>query len=121
MKKEKTAETLLVLSTALVAAGLIFKIHGFFTAALILGLIGVFFSGSVGLWIAKIWFKFAEVLGQINGRILLSLIFFLVLTPVAFLKRMLNKSEAELYNKKMDSYYFVRNHNYKSGDFENTW
>ncbi|SMO59426.1 SxtJ family membrane protein [Solitalea koreensis] len=121
MKKEQISESLLVLTTAMIAAGLIFNIHGFYTAALLMGLCGVFFLGSLGLWITKGWLKFSEVLGYINGRVLLTLIFFLVLTPVAYLKRLFKGSANFVYRKEMNSYYFVRNKMYQADDLENTW
>ena len=37
------------------------------------------------------WLKLSELLGAINSKIILSLIFYLVLTPVAFIYRLFNK------------------------------
>ncbi len=39
----------------------------------------------------KIWMKFAEKLGWFNTRVLLSLIFFTILTPISFLMKMFGK------------------------------
>ena len=38
---------------------------------------------------AFLWYNLAEVLGFVSSRLLLSLIFFLVVTPVALVRRML--------------------------------
>lgn len=40
------------------------------------------------LWFNKWWMRLAGVLGYINSRILLSLLFFLVMTPIGFVLRM---------------------------------
>ena len=38
--------------------------------------------------IRRIWLKLGEILGAINSRILLSLLFFLIVTPVGWFKRL---------------------------------
>lgn len=40
----------------------------------------------------RIWWRFAQVLGWINARIILSVFFFLVLTPVGLVMRLLGRS-----------------------------
>jgi Saxitoxin biosynthesis operon protein SxtJ len=52
-----------------------------------------FLIGPVGDFIHIIWMQLAKLLGYINSRILLSIIFFLLLTPIALLMRMLSKTQ----------------------------
>jgi hypothetical protein len=40
----------------------------------------------------RIWWRFAQVLGWINARIILSIFFFLVLTPAGIVMRLLGRS-----------------------------
>lgn len=75
----------------------------------------------VGDLIVKGWYKIAEVLGAINGRILLSLIFFVVLFPVALLSRIGKKNPLSLKREKQDSFYTERNHLYTGKDLEQVW
>lgn len=42
-------------------------------------------------WPSAVWWKFALVLGYINARVILTVIFFVVLTPIALLWRLLGR------------------------------
>ena len=53
----------------------------------------------------KIWFKFGIFLGKIISPIVMGLIFFLVVTPIAFLMRMLKKDLLNLKFSKNNSYW----------------
>jgi len=53
----------------------------------------------------KVWFKFGIFLGKIISPIVMGLIFFLVVTPIAFLMRMLNKDLLNLKFSKNNSYW----------------
>ena len=39
-------------------------------------------------WPARIWFGFSEILGRVVSMLLLSLVFFLVVTPVGWIRRL---------------------------------
>lgn len=69
------------------------------------------------LWV---WDKIALVLGWINTRIILSLVFFVFLFPVAMLTRLKMRNLLQL-KKTTQSVYKTRNHTYTSEDLENTW
>jgi len=75
----------------------------------------------VGDWIVKGWFKLAEILGAINGRILLSLVFFLILFPIAVLSRMGRKNPLSLRSDKSASAFTERNHLYTPKDLAQVW
>ncbi len=75
----------------------------------------------VGEWIVKGWFKLAEILGAINGRILLSLVFFVILFPIAILSRMGRKNPLSLQSENKDSAFTERNHLYTSKDLDQVW
>jgi hypothetical protein len=118
----KTLETISVLALASLIIGLVFKLHIFYVISLLLLLIGLFLK-RVSALIANGWMKFAHILGTINTRILLFLIFYLFLTPIALLYRifkgdfmMLRRDE-----EKRKSYWMKRDHQYKPKDLENVW
>lgn len=69
------------------------------------------------LWL---WFKIAEVLGWVNTRILLSLVFFVILLPVARLSRLFTNDKLQLKSSE-SSVYKTRNHQYTKEDIENIW
>lgn len=122
MKRERTLETMLVITVGLLVLHLIFKKPWLLTAALVLGLVGVF-SNFLSEKITLGWMKIAEVLGRINAAILLSLVFFLFVTPIAFIRRLLTKKDVLHLNdaRKVSSLYEERNHAYAAKDLENTW
>ena len=67
------------------------------------------------------WLKFAMALGRINSRILLSLIYFIFLLPIAWISRLFTKDPLMLKAKNSPSLYTTRNHQYKKEDLENIW
>ena len=56
----------------------------------------------------KVWFKFGIFLGKIISPIVMGLIFFLVVTPIAFLMRMLKKDLLNLKFNKNSSYWIEK-------------
>ena len=57
----------------------------------------------------KVWFKFGIFLGKIISPIVMGLIFFLVVTPIAFLMRMLKKDLLNLKYNKNSTYWIEKN------------
>jgi Kef-type K+ transport system membrane component KefB len=77
---------------------------------------------ALGDIILKRWFKFAELLGWINSRILLTGIFYILLFPIAMLFKLTGKDNLQLKSQKdNDTVYERRNHKYVPKDLENTW
>jgi len=73
-------------------------------------------------WISFGWFKLAEGLGYINSRLLLSIVFFLFLLPIALLYRLANRNPLALRNgRRASSLFSERNHTYSAKDMENIW
>ena len=60
----------------------------------------------------KIWFKFGMILGNIVSPIVMSLVFFLVVTPTGFLMRLFGKDLLKLKKNKNNTYWIEKN--YKS-------
>jgi len=52
----------------------------------------------------KIWMLFAEALGWVNTRIILSLIFFLIFFPFGIIMRMFNDPMRRKFDQAADSY-----------------
>jgi len=61
----------------------------------------------------KIWFKFGIFLGQIISPIVMGIIFFLVVTPIAFIMRVLGKDILKL-KKNTDNSYWIKKTDLKS-------
>ncbi|MFY7827031.1 MAG: SxtJ family membrane protein [Flectobacillus sp.] len=119
MKREKNLETMLVITVGLLVLYVIFKSKALLIASLVIGLTGVF-SDFLSEKITWVWGKFALILGNINAKILLSAIFFVFLTPIAFIFKLTKKDNLRLKEGK-NSVYQDRNHLYESKDLENVW
>ena len=120
MNKEKNSETILVICIGLMVLFLIFKIKAFLTASLLIGLAGIF-SDWLSAKITWAWLKLATILGEINGKILLSIVFFLILTPIALLMKMVGKVSFRIKKNNATTFYEERNHLYTASDIENIW
>lgn len=75
----------------------------------------------VGDYVHLLWMMIAKVLGWINSRVLLSIIFFLVLTPVAIVARLFGKSAFVKPSGSAKTIFLARNHLYTKQDLQNTW
>jgi hypothetical protein len=71
--------------------------------------------------ILNVWYKIALVLGFINTRIILGLIFFAFLTPFAWLQKLFVRKNYLGLKDDADTVYHTRNHTYTKEDFENVW
>lgn len=75
---------------------------------------------SLGKLINWMWMKLALGLGWFNSRVLLSIIYFVFLFPIAMISRIFNRDSLNI-NKRGESYYTNRNHIYQKEDLENIW
>ena len=57
----------------------------------------------------KIWFKFGILLGRIVSPLIMGIIFFLVVTPIGFIMRLLGKDLLNLKYNKNKSYWIEKN------------
>lgn len=119
MKKEKVLEAILVISTGFL---LLFVINGqklFLFIALGAGLTGVLLKPLARL-IAIGWYKLGDLLGYVVSKVILSVIFFLFLAPIAFLHNLFNKDILRLKNSEK-SFWNERKHDYSPDDLRNIW
>ena len=73
---------------------------------LILGLI----NSKILTPLNKLWIKFGILLGRIISPIVMALIFFVVVTPIGLIMRLLRKDLLKLkYNKNIKSYWIEKN------------
>ena len=77
----------------------------------------------MGRWLQKaenvlldLWIAFGRLLNRIFSPIILGVVYFCVLTPVALLYRLFHRTP-----KRIDSTFVVRNHTFNTNDFLNPW
>jgi multisubunit Na+/H+ antiporter MnhG subunit len=69
---------------------------------------------------ARFWYGLSVVLGNIVSRLILSIVFFLIIYPVALLRKLLGKDSMQIKNwkKGSGSVFRQRNHRYERKDLE---
>lgn len=78
-----------------------------------------FLIGNIGELIHHTWMMIAKILGFINSRLLLSISFFIILTPIALLMRLLKKGSFQKTVPNRNSVFTARNHEYSKTDLAN--
>jgi hypothetical protein len=113
-------KTILVIVTGLLVLAKILEQPLLISIALIIGIASVF-SEAAARWIEWLWIKLALGLGWTNSRILLSLIFFLVLVPMAWFSRWFRRDSLNLKRTHATTIFHTRNHRYRKEDLQNIW
>jgi hypothetical protein len=121
MKKIDTARTLTVLALAALIAFFIFKAKVFLLlCAAILALNS--FDNRAARFLARLWHKLGTFLGTVNSRIILFLLFYLVLTPLAFAFRTMSKKTVDsFFGDTVDGYFSDNRELYAKDFFERPW
>ena len=102
----------------------------FFVVFLLIALYPLTYGGEVRIWsliisiiflilgllnskilapLNKIWFKFGILLGRIVSPLIMGIIFFLVVTPIGLIMRLLGKDVLNLKYNKNKSYWIEKN------------
>jgi hypothetical protein len=72
--------------------------------------------------VSSLWFRFSRAISQVNNWVILSMIFFVFLTPLALLYRLLAKNPLMFKKEKnLNSYFNIRNYSFTKKDFEKLW
>jgi hypothetical protein len=117
--ESENLKSLLVIVVGFLILHIMFKAKVLFNIAVAVGLLSLL-STTASKSILWLWNKIALVLGWINTRIILGMVFYLFLLPIALLFRAFTKNPMQLKNID-ESAYTVRNHTYTARDLENTW
>lgn len=115
--KSKILESLIVIAAGFLVLYLVFELDWLKWVSLTVLLIGAF-SDFLSKWIHTLWMKLAHAMGFVMSKVLLSLVFFLFLFPIALLYRLTRKKPA---GKHAATYYYTRNHTYTANDLKNVW
>ena len=77
-------------------------------------------SSTLAGWVGFAWERLTLGIGWFMSRVLFSVIFFVLLTPIAWLQRLFRK---DTFYKSPDntSYFIDRDHQYSRKDVENPW
>lgn len=118
--KSNPAQTVLVICTGLMLVYFIFDLRWILFLAFGVGLLSIL-STWMSIKIEWVWFKLTYLLSLIVPNILLGVIFYLILTPIAFLASLFAKKDYFLLKKPETSAYQVTNKKYVAADLKNPW
>lgn len=91
-----------------------------FTIAIIIGIISIF-SESINDKIIWVWGKITEILGMIMPNVLLSIVFYFFLTPLAFINKLnRNKNPLQLKNNSTSNF-IAQKKNFSHESLEKIW
>lgn len=120
-KRMVVLETLTPLVLVLLALYLYFARAGLLYGAIGL-LVVMLFIKPLATVIAAGWLKFAGMIALVNTKVLLTVVFFLLLTPVAVLFRIFTRNPLRLKaEKELSSYYTEHDHLYTGDDLDKMW
>ncbi|OEK03939.1 hypothetical protein BFP97_18585 [Roseivirga sp. 4D4] len=77
--------------------------------------------GKVAYYLALVWMKFGLLLGKINGAILLTLVYILVVTPIAWLKKLFGANPNFKASTESSSAFDKRNKTFSKEDIQLPW
>lgn len=117
MKWQAKHTSLVVIAAGFAIIFLVFKNY-WLLAPVAIAAIG-FAISPLGEMIHRGWLMLAKVLGYINSRIILSILFFLLLSPLALFRKLFQRKQAP--PQSMKSFFTTRNHVYTKQDLQTPW
>jgi len=119
MTKEQSRDTGMALVLVLLLVFLKSRKNGWLYAAITLQVIDMVVP-RIFAPIAVLWFGLSHILGTVMSKVLLSILFFGLVTPVGFLRRLFGKDSLKLrqFQASQDSAMLVRNHLFTAKDIE---
>ncbi len=112
-------QTILVITLGFIGLSFLFKTEILMYIGIGIGVIAALVPVTAP-WISKGWYKLGEGLGLINGSILLSVVFFIFLVPMALIYRWTKKNPLQKKDKE-PSLFKVRDHQFTAKDLQDPW
>tara|TARA_B110000858_G_C17578100_1_gene369978 strand:+ start:197 stop:571 length:375 start_codon:yes stop_codon:yes gene_type:complete len=119
MKSEPT-KTVLVITIGMLVVFMATQWQPALIISMVIGLIGIF-SHYLAIKINFLWMKLTWVLSLIVPNILLSIVFYLILTPIALLSRIFLKKDDLFLKNESHSLFKVYNKKFNEDSFKNPW
>lgn len=120
LMQNKHLETILVFVTVLVIIFLFTKNIYFIYGSLVMAGIGILIPPLSKL-IHQGWMKLASLMASVMNRVILSLVFFIILAPIAFISRLFRKDPFKNKDTATGSSFVERNFTYNKKSLEELW
>jgi hypothetical protein len=119
MDKSKQWETILVIVLGLVLLYWFRRWNGWLIAALAIGAVSLLIPAVAGV-IHRAWGLLSLAMGELSGKFLLTLVYILILMPLALAARWAGRSGIRRKTGGM-TYFTERNHRYDKEDLNQPW
>lgn len=120
MSRTTIIEAILVLTVAPLVIYMIWGGEHWLWVALFIGAIGLLWPWAASK-IAWAWHQLAHILGRVNGTLLLSIVFLLLVWPIGLLAKIFRRDDRLQLRKETKSYFQQRDHTFTSSDLEDPW
>jgi hypothetical protein len=117
---QEPSKTVLIITVGFLIMHVIIKQAVFLHIALFVGVLGSL-SSLIAVKIDWVWTKISWILSLIVPRIIMTLIFFLVLTPIAFLSRVFGKSDPMDLKNSQSTLFKKKEITFSKESFEKPW
>jgi len=123
--KERKIETLItiVIAFCVLSGVLSWQLNFFIFWPLIISGVVLFFGfliPKLGLFITFFWFEMAHYIGGFSSKVILTIIYFTLITPYALILKIFNKKDV-LGKKTKEKVFVKRYKKIEPQDFENPW
>ena len=115
MDRKKNLETILVIVTGFLILYILTDKGYWLFISVVVGVVGLIID-PFARGLSWLWYKIAEFLGRIVSTVLLTVVFYFLLLPLALLYRLKNKDLLELRNINRNSMWVERKHRYTEDD-----
>lgn len=115
----ETPKAQLVIVVGLLVIAAIFQNEAFAYVALLIGLICLVIP-PLGHWLVWAWYKLALILSRVMNPLILGLVYYTFISPIAILFRLFGNDPLELKATK-GSMYEIREKRYTKEDLEKPW
>ncbi|PHR45110.1 MAG: hypothetical protein COA32_14010 [Fluviicola sp.] len=119
-KNPNTALTVLTIIVGLLVVNFFVKNEVLVWVAIAIGGLSIL-SSLIRNTIHFLWMKLADILGLIIPKIILSLVFFLIVTPLGVFSRWLSPKEQLILKNDKDSTFFDVDKKFEKSFFEKPW
>jgi hypothetical protein len=120
--KEQSKDTGMAVVLLLLIGALATHKTGYITAAVVVHVVSMAVP-QVFRPVAVIWFGLSHLLGAVMSKVVLGVVFFLVVTPIGVIRRMMGHDALQLrtFKGSRSSVMAVRNHTYTPSDLEHPY
>ncbi len=115
----ETPKTQLIIVVGLLAIAAFLEDENIAYVSLLIGLICLIIP-PLGNWLVWGWYKLAEIMSRIMNPLVLGLMFYIFISPIALLFRLFGNDPMRFKDKR-GSLYEYREHTYEKKDLENPW